>query len=417
MSLGFTFTAEVQDKALFINTLERVAKRFHYALALDEESARVHICHMGDLFFTFETVKRIWKKTIITGDCQTNLAGAGFHAAAIEFVDALAEEAALRVDMEDETDYYQDRDFEGMRETHFYRWLDSVLELCREEAGKDRENFCVCWDVNQYMPANIPGTVVTPVGRFSLEAVTRRVEREGIAAFAGDFFLWNERRQNARFYRGSALALLWEECFFMPGSRSDMDRAVNDAILDLLEKAASLDAALPFPKEPYRELCALNGRPPIDVTHLPEYVSDFPIGYRRDTVTWQLGCLQVPLPGNYLFKYDDTSGHGDYVWYDGLDENWHTVRMTAFQVAEEEAVFRDQSFAGLLPEDFQVGDGWCRAAWAGVIENEDEQYEDVAAQVICGAQIVLITLSYQRREERDWAFSLLRGMWAHLGNC
>lgn len=413
MSLGFTFTAEVQDKAHFINTLERVTNRFDYALIQDETSARVRFCHMGDLFLSFEAVKEIWPKTVITGDCQTNLAGAGFHAAAIEFVDALAEEAALQITVEDETDFYRDRDFEGMRQAHFYRWLDSVLEFCREDAEGEWENFCICWDVNQYMPENIPGTVVTPFGRFSLKFL-RQVKQEGIEAFAREFFLWNAHDKDARFYRGSALALLWEECCFMPGDRSDLDRMVNDTILDLLEQAAAMDAALPFPKECYRELCGLNGRTPIDVARLPDYVTEFPIGYRRGLVTWRLGCLTVPLPGNYLFQYDDAGENGDSVWFDGLDSNWHTVRMTAFQAPEKEAVFHDKSFAGLLPEDFPVGDGWCRAAWAGVIEDEGGQYEDVAAQIICGRQITLITLSYQRQEEREWAFSLLRGISAHL---
>lgn len=414
MGIGFAFTAAVQDEAAFIQALERVTNRFDYALTRDGESARVRICHMGDLFLNFETVEKIWRETVISGDCQTNLAGAGFHAAAIDFVDALAEEAALRIEMEDDTDYYRNRDFEELRRRHFYRWLSSVLELCMEERSEgELENFCVCWDVSQYMPANIPDTVVTPFGRFSIEALSR-VDGEGLEAFAGAFFLWNERQQDARFYRGSALALLWEECCFMPGSRSGFDRTVNDAILDLLERAAAIDASLPFPKECYLELCALNERTPIDVTPLPDYVSEFPIGYRRDTVTWRVGCLNIPLPGNYLFQYDDAGGNGDSVWFDGLEDNWHTVRVTAFQSPEKEASFHEKSFAGLMPEDFPVGDGWCRAAWAGVIEDEEEQYEDVVAQVICGRQITLITLSYQRQEEREWAFSLLRSMSAHL---
>ena len=64
---------------------------------------------------------------------------------------------------------------------------------------------------------------------------------------------------------------MWEECCFMPGSRSERDKRMNDRIIDHLEKALLLDRGLPFPTEEYILLCRLNGREPEAVADVPVY--------------------------------------------------------------------------------------------------------------------------------------------------
>lgn len=408
MGIGFSFTAKLQDKQSFFFTLDAAAEKFGYDIWRDEGAARARLCRLGVIFFRFED-DPAGKGAVLSGECQSNLAGAGFHAAAIDFVDALAEEAGFLVSMEDGTAYYETRDFDAMRRDHFYPWLSSVADFCREAAFQDEmSGFCLCWPPEQYTPRDIEGTMVTPFGRFGLAEMARRVELEGIDAFARSFFIWNEREKDARCHYNSALSMLWEDCCFMPGDRSEEDRAVNSAILDELEAAAALDPSLPFPKDEYALLCALNGHPPIDLAPLADYRPEYPIGYRRDNVTWKLGNLSLCVPGCFLFEYDEKNGES--VWRDGRGRDWHTLRAAAFQVGEEEAAFQADAFQNLFPEEFPIGGGWCRAAWAGITGEGEGLHEKVVAQAVCERQLTLITISYDQPQGREWAFSLLREM-------
>lgn len=414
MGIGFSFTAAAEDRESFMQALGQVAQRFKYEVWDDVQTARIGFCRFGDLFLSIEAVREGGSQILITGECQTNLAGAGFHAAAVDFVDTLVEAAGLKLEMDDETEYWEHRDFNRMRREHHYQWLDTLVELCLEKScEEDTEGFRICWSLDQYLPRDIKGTLVTPFGRFHLKKLAARVQQEGIEVFAREFFLWNEREQDSLFFRNSALSMLWEDCCFVSGARNKEEAALNGAILDLLERAAALDPAQPFPKAEYQLLCRLEGRAPIDVNGLPDYQADYPIGYRRDAVIWMVGNLAVSLPGSFRLEYDSSSGHDDHIWYDGNEEDWHSLRMTAFSM-DREATFSEGIFQGLFPEDFEIGEGRCRAAWAGRIQSEDadEEYEQVVAQAISDHQITLITLSYDHPEGREWAFSLLHGLCA-----
>ena len=62
-----------------------------------------------------------------------------------------------------------------------------------------------------YMPENVPGTVVTPVGRLSARWMRETVENQGIEALAERFFLWyHPGKRDALYDRQVALNLLWE---------------------------------------------------------------------------------------------------------------------------------------------------------------------------------------------------------------
>lgn len=73
---------------------------------------------------------------LITGNCCSTPAGAGFHAAAIRFLDELGQKRLSELLVDDETEYYNHRDFERMKREHFYPWLNALKRHCAErEAG------------------------------------------------------------------------------------------------------------------------------------------------------------------------------------------------------------------------------------------------------------------------------------------
>lgn len=407
MSIGFQFTAPVKQQSAALEALRRLSKQFDYRFFSGEGWARVELCRMGELQFTFAEKKQgLFRKTELSCDVCTSTAGAGFHAAAIDFVDAFAAAEKLKLTLEDETEYYTHRDFEKMRREHFYRWLGMLVGHCANSEN-EQSNVCLCWDLDQYLPENIAGTVVTPFGRFNIQEMSELTEREGIEAFAKEFFLWNERERDARFYRNCALAVMWEDCYFQPGSRSEADNTANQGALDLLERAIKLSPSLPVPKAEYALLCALQGREPLDVSACPDYQSACPIGYRRGIIAHRMGSTRLAVPGSFLMEEDEKST----LWYDGQEDNWHSLRVSAFNARVGNARFSPGLFeeAAEPPEEFDAGEGRGRAAFAGEQRDDNgKSYYQSIAQIICHSQTTLITASYRRIEEKAWAMALFK---------
>lgn len=250
----------------------------------------------------------------------------------------------------------------------------------------------ICWDCNKYMPRGIEGTVVSPFGRICPEYLVERIKDEGIERLASEFFMWNNEERDALFYRNTALSALWEDCYFMPSARSEEDMEINSFIIENLEKAAAMDTSLAFPKEDYLLLCRLVEKEPVDVSALPDFISEFPIGYRKDKVTYTLGNLKFGLPGNYLyFEEDDSRGY-----YDGEDENWHVVRMLAYSMPDDEADYLEDDENVLIEEKF-FENGKCRLYDLGGEEDSDEYV--CQCQIITEHQFTLFTLSCEGKDE------------------
>lgn len=242
------------------------------------------------------------------------------------------------------------------------------------------------------MPRGIEGTVVSPFGRICPEHLVERIKDEGIERLASEFFMWNNEERDALFYRNTALSALWEDCYFMPSARSEEDMEINSFIIENLEKAAAMDTSLAFPKEDYLLLCRLVEKEPVDVSALPDFISEFPIGYRKDKVTYTLGNLKFGLPGNYLyFEEDDSRGY-----YDGEDENWHVVRMLAYSMPDDEADYLEDDENVLIEEKF-FENGKCRLYDLGGEEDSDEYV--CQCQIITEHQFTLFTLSCEGKDE------------------
>lgn len=391
MSIGFNLTTKCRSISSFQKLLDVVAGRHDASASHEEDYSELIICRMGMMTFGFETEEG---EVVVKGYCQTNLLGAGFHKAAIDLADELVDLNGFPFEMMDETDYYEHRDFERMRSEHFYPWLSNVMELCRERKGGEYQMLAICWDYNKYVPQEVEGAVVSPFGRIDVERFAEREERDGIAALAADFFMWNDAERDARFYRNTALSALWEDCYFMPSSRFDEDKAINDFIIRNLEKAAAMDASLPFPKEDYLLVCSLAEKDPIDVSALPNYECDYPIGYRKGKVTHRLGNLSFALPGNFIyFDKEFTRGYYD----DDSQDVWHVVHISAYSIPEEDIHYLEENVGERITEKF-FKNGKCRLY--DMEENEQEDAEYVyQCQIITERQLSIFTISCSGKQE------------------
>ena len=117
MGLGFTIHTKIKDIEKFQQTVESQAVESGYNAEHDESSSTVSFCRLGDLFLNYQHEGEGNTDNVISvnGDCQTNMLGPGFHKAAIEFIDRLQQATRTRFEVEDETDYYTERDFEAMK--------------------------------------------------------------------------------------------------------------------------------------------------------------------------------------------------------------------------------------------------------------------------------------------------------------
>ena len=389
MSIGFRLTTKCKNVSSFQKLLDVVAARHEVSVSHTEDYSELSVCRLGNIFFNYEPTEA---ETVIIGDCQTNLLGAGFHKAAIDIVDEVMELRDFPFEVEDDTEYYEHRDFERMRSEHFYHWLNAIVELCQERMSKDGSMYAICWDCHKYMPQEVEGTVVSPFGRIRPEHFVERIKTEGIEALANEFLMWNNKERDALFYRNTALSALWEDCYFMPSARSDEDEEINSFIIKNLETAAGMDASLPFPKEDYLQLCRLAEKEPIDVSALPDYVCEFSIGYRKGWVTYTLGNLKFSLPGNYLyFEEDDFRGY-----YDGENEDWHIVRLLACSVPDDEVSYMEED-APVLVKEKNFKNGKCRLYNLGRGKDSDEYV--FQCQAITEHQFSLFTISCKGKNE------------------
>lgn len=138
MGLGFTIHTKIKDIEKFQQTVESQAVESGYNAEHDESSSTVSFCRLGDLFLNYQHEGEGNTDNVISvnGDCQTNMLGPGFHKAAIEFIDRLQQATRTRFEVEDETDYYTERDFEAMKKKHFHKWLAKLFEIIQSRITK-----------------------------------------------------------------------------------------------------------------------------------------------------------------------------------------------------------------------------------------------------------------------------------------
>lgn len=396
MGLGFTIHTKIKDIEKFQQTVESQAVESGYNAEHDESSSTVSFCRLGDLFLNYQHEGEGNTDNVISvnGDCQTNMLGPGFHKAAIEFIDRLQQATRTRFEVEDETDYYTERDFEAMKKKHFHKWLAKLFEIIQEQNNKGSTSLLFCWDINKYYPQSDNGIVISPLGSFRLSEVVRRIREEGIESFADDFFIWNNSERDARFHRGMALNAMWEDCYFMPSERSEEDARINGYIISELETTASLDPSLPFPKKEYEELCRLHGCVPVPTDGIPPYETEFAIGYRRGIVNHKVGKIRFSLPGSYLEDTDE----GTLVYYDAAADNWHTVRCTGYST-DGEPDFLDVEEEMIEEREFDGGKYRLYDMGIDQDSEDEEPYPVYSCHALCPNQYTLFTLCASRLED------------------
>lgn len=403
MGIGFSIKTKCKNIKSFQQTLDNVFQPFGYDINHQSDVSVIgwHSDFLGSFHLCYKKEKGILKNSYsVSGYCQTNIYGPGFHKAIIEAVDQLAKNHDNTIEVEDETGYFVTRNFTQLR-TAFYHWLKNMFMAIQEKPYA-----YLCWPVHQYQPVNQPDIVITPFGRFRISEVSEQIKREGIESFAEDFFIWHDIGTDARLYRKLALHLLWTACYFMDSSRSETDAYANQFILYCLEQAASLDTAQPFPKRLYLEVCKLHGHHPIALNHLTDYVPPFPVGYRHEWLGYHIGNLTCYFPGNHLNEADGKAT----VFFDMNGEHWHSVRCVAYTCTDGKTNFAPLN-APVIAEGV-LHNGKYRLFDMG-IENpssgDDKPYPVYTCQILSPDQFTLLTICAATEEDlHDYAIQIVK---------
>ena len=406
MSIGFTFTGRVKKPETLLVAAQRLAEERSYGVYQREDGLNLSLCPLdGRVYVTWKKGSGLLSQWEVEGECVSTPAGPGLHQAAVEALDALP---IQKLHVEDETEYFQHRDFDRMLREHFHPWLKTMVDMLTGQFGEDHTNVCMCWDLDAYMPEDVPGTVVTPVGRFSGRWMRETVERQGIETLAERFFLWyHPGKRDALYNRQVALNLLWEHCYYAPSSRSQEDASNNEAICKNLEMAAMLDRNIPLPRRAYEEICQLARRAPA-LPEGPELTEEFEPGYRKGLVTCSIGALRFTIPGSYRYEreqWDENSGCD--LWCDdaAMSPIW---RVNGYQKREGSAAFTPTLDGDNDLTEFKIENGAVRYGWRELPQENGQPLWQVRAEVITGPSLFVITVTHLEPEERPGIVELVR---------
>ena len=160
MSIGLTFTGTIDHPKRLLESAKILAEERAYRLAVGENGLKVVMCPLGgELGILWRPEGNPSGPWLVRGGCMSTPAGAGLHRAATELLDSLPIHALT---VEDETGFYRSRDFQRMKEEHFYPWLRTLVDVCRQERDRGASSMQLCWDLGQYAPSR-----PWPAGSFS----------------------------------------------------------------------------------------------------------------------------------------------------------------------------------------------------------------------------------------------------------
>ncbi|WP_333645890.1 hypothetical protein [Lacrimispora sp.] len=407
MSIRIRFSLEPRKTVFFGNKLnyqmaETVAREMGHKCFRVDSFLLVQLCPEGYVWLK-------WNKHKLQGESQTNIAGPGFHAAVIEYLERLAKREKLKLKVDDKTGYFVKKDFLAMRQKYFYQWFSELIELVSGWEGN--EEFTFCWPALYYVPDRQEGRLITHIRSFSFQELKGMLGSGMSVAFAKDFFVWNEVEKDALFYRNSALVLLNQSCYFMPSDRSPQDKAVNRLIIELLETALSMNPELSFPKKEYLEICGLDGHEPVNLREVNPMPEELSVGCRRHLIYRKIGNMSFGIPGNFLYDETDKSCMDHY--YDGKEYGGHDYYIYAAVFEGRPAEFKNKWFEeGETDEllDFEVGKARARAAFYKPEEKDGEILYGMTAQVLYGEQRMNIKIISRKPGEREWALGLIKNI-------
>lgn len=92
---------------------------------------------------------------VIVGDAVTTPVGPGFHKAVVDLLDQLIHTAGLALQVEDETGYWRDRNFDRLQQEQM-AWLQALI---RQVSSWEQTTLRITWPADGWAPADLTGII------------------------------------------------------------------------------------------------------------------------------------------------------------------------------------------------------------------------------------------------------------------
>lgn len=238
----------------------------------------------------------------IDGEMDATYAGAGMFAEACELAEQLASALGGRLvfSSDDRATYAHDRDFDKLRGL----FLESFRQQLTWAVIDDRDGYqaYIGWGTDTYEPEELPGSIITFLGRYNIDELVDEIGRWGLEAVVDRRFVMRGTR-----YRGpddnvkNALTLLW--CTVQYNDHELVNAVDQPALTAVanLELALDCDSHIELPIGDYLTLCRLLNHPPKNLTYARELDCHYPAGYLKGRIAYGFGSYlrKFKLPGMY----------------------------------------------------------------------------------------------------------------------
>lgn len=238
----------------------------------------------------------------IDGEMDATYAGAGMFAEACELAEQLASALGGRLvfSSDDRATYAHDRDFDKLRGL----FLESFRQQLTWAVIDDRDGYqaYIGWGTDTYEPEELPGTIITFLGRYSIDELIDEIGRWGLEAVVDRRFVMRGTR-----YRGpddnvkNALTLLW--CTVQYNDHELVNAVDQPALTAVanLELALECDSHIELPIGDYLTICRLLGHSPKNLSGARELDFHYQAGYLKDRVAYGFGSYlrKFKLSGMY----------------------------------------------------------------------------------------------------------------------
>ena len=322
---------------------------------------------------------------------KTSSAGPGYHAFLIDWLERIAAEEGFSWtwsdparEVEDETGYAIDRDFEKLQ-GEMASWLAKVAEyLLTNEAEFDASPFALAMPVGFSWMGE--AFALSSLGTWSRDFFVRAVEGDAGTLEAGaQYFPWWSKERDATFWRNCGNIFAWTDVPWR-APQGDEEKRVFEVTDRCWSRARTLDPSVEIPEAEWAELRAcLSDHPP----HRPAPTG---IGFRRGLLTKPLtGGWGIDVPGWFL-ESTEKEGSTLLFW-----DKTRTVRATTFSLDWDGPPPVPEGELQLSEED--------RTGYAEIVAvaGEDEDYWQLQGEMRSAKSLCVITIAFQSEEERGWA--------------
>jgi len=253
-----------------------------------------------------EDVYGSWEDGMLCISAKTSSAGPGYHAYLVELLDRMGIDP---LEVEDETEYYEHRDFERLQSS-MMGWLKALSKKIIEMAGENYSILSINMPLDT-VPAENGRLACCPLGYIEKEFF-ERAERDEVSG--QEFFVWWNEQQDAKFYKNCAMSLMWCDINWLVPETEVEQRAIR-AVLSCLEKAYSMDSKQDYPTAEWMELAQLSE----DQKSIKKLKTIFgeggtpSVGYLRKNINSSINGWRIEHSGMMHYELDD---NGTKVWWD-----------------------------------------------------------------------------------------------------